>query len=231
MALRVRGETIEEITGAVARHARQNAARRRRRRARSTSSAPAATDIGHLQCLDAGRADRRGLPACRSPSMATAPLRRGPAERCAGRARRQDRPRAGARSSLHCREAGIGFMSAQTHHAAMRHVGPGARRTRHAHDFQSARAARQSGRRQAADCSASSPPSGWSRWRRCCATSAPSASGSSTASDGLDEVTTTGPSYVTALENGAIRSFEISPEEAGLKPASLADLKGGDAGA
>jgi anthranilate phosphoribosyltransferase len=48
-------------------------------------------------------------------------------------------------------------------------------------------------------------------------------------SDGLDEVTTTGPTFVTALESGAIRSFEIVPEEAGLKRARLDDLKGGDA--
>jgi anthranilate phosphoribosyltransferase len=47
--------------------------------------------------------------------------------------------------------------------------------------------------------------------------------------DGLDEVTITGPTYVTALENGAIRSFIITPEDAGLKRASLEDIKGGDA--
>lgn len=35
-------------------------------------------------------------------------------------------------------------------------------------------------------------------------------------SDGLDEITLTGPTFVAALENGNIRSFEISPEDAGL---------------
>src|SRR5262249_1394305 len=35
-------------------------------------------------------------------------------------------------------------------------------------------------------------------------------------SDGLDEITTSGPTSVTALENGAIRSFEISPQDGGL---------------
>ena len=35
-------------------------------------------------------------------------------------------------------------------------------------------------------------------------------------SDGLDEITTSGPTSVAALEDGAIRSFEISPEEVGL---------------
>ena len=47
-------------------------------------------------------------------------------------------------------------------------------------------------------------------------------------SDGLDELTTTGPSYVAALENGQIRSFEITPADAGLELAQPVDLLGGD---
>lgn len=46
--------------------------------------------------------------------------------------------------------------------------------------------------------------------------------------DGLDELTTTGPSYVSCLENGKVTSFEVSPEDAGIKPANPEDLKGGD---
>jgi anthranilate phosphoribosyltransferase len=45
--------------------------------------------------------------------------------------------------------------------------------------------------------------------------------------DGLDEATTTGPTYVTALDDGSICSFEIAPEDAGISRASLADLAGG----
>ena len=48
-------------------------------------------------------------------------------------------------------EAGIGFMFAPAHHPAMKNVGADARRARHPHDLQSARAALQSGRRQAPD--------------------------------------------------------------------------------
>jgi anthranilate phosphoribosyltransferase len=48
-------------------------------------------------------------------------------------------------------------------------------------------------------------------------------------SDGLDEITLTGPTYVASLENGSIRTFEVSPEEAGLPPAAGEALKGGDA--
>ncbi|MDJ0683421.1 MAG: anthranilate phosphoribosyltransferase [Alphaproteobacteria bacterium] len=46
--------------------------------------------------------------------------------------------------------------------------------------------------------------------------------------DGLDELSTTGASQVAALENGAVRTFEVTPEDAGLPRATLADLKGGE---
>jgi len=48
-------------------------------------------------------------------------------------------------------------------------------------------------------------------------------------SDGLDEITTSGPSYIAALENGVVRSFEINPEDAGIARAKPEALKGGDA--
>jgi anthranilate phosphoribosyltransferase len=47
-------------------------------------------------------------------------------------------------------------------------------------------------------------------------------------SDGLDEITTTGPTSVAALENGQIRTFEVTPEEAGLPRSQPGALKGGD---
>jgi len=48
-------------------------------------------------------------------------------------------------------------------------------------------------------------------------------------SDGLDELTTTGNSYVSALENGIVTNFQISPSDAGIPIANPEDLKGGDA--
>ena len=48
-------------------------------------------------------------------------------------------------------------------------------------------------------------------------------------SDGLDEITTSGPTSVTALEDGVIRNFEISPEEVGLREVKPEALRGGDA--
>jgi anthranilate phosphoribosyltransferase len=47
-------------------------------------------------------------------------------------------------------------------------------------------------------------------------------------SDGLDEITTTGPTHVVALENGTIRRFTVTPEEVGLTTARPEDLKGAD---
>ncbi|WP_237216938.1 anthranilate phosphoribosyltransferase [Falsiroseomonas oryziterrae] len=45
---------------------------------------------------------------------------------------------------------------------------------------------------------------------------------------GLDELTLAGPSQVVELSGGAIRAFEVTPEEAGLPRAPVEALKGGD---
>ena len=48
-------------------------------------------------------------------------------------------------------------------------------------------------------------------------------------SDGLDEMTTTGSTSVAELKDGVITEFSISPNDAGLTVASPEDLLGGDA--
>ncbi|HWV44293.1 anthranilate phosphoribosyltransferase, partial [Pseudorhodoplanes sp.] len=48
-------------------------------------------------------------------------------------------------------------------------------------------------------------------------------------SDGLDEITTSGPTAVAALEKGKIRTFEIAPSDIGLEVAKPEALRGGDA--
>jgi anthranilate phosphoribosyltransferase len=45
---------------------------------------------------------------------------------------------------------------------------------------------------------------------------------------GMDELTTAGVSTVAEFKDGAVRSFEVAPEDAGLPRASLDDLKGGE---
>ena len=47
-------------------------------------------------------------------------------------------------------------------------------------------------------------------------------------SDGFDELTTTGVSYVAELDDGNIKTYEISPEKLGLKLSNFDDLIGGD---
>jgi len=123
-------------------------------------------------------------------------------------------------------EAGVGFMFAPNHHAAMRHVGP----TRV-----------ELGTRTIFNLLGPlSNPAGVKRqlvgvfspqWveplahvlRQLGAEKAWVVHG-----DGLDEMTTTGVTRVAALEDGDVKIFEITPEEVGLPQASAADLKGGD---
>jgi anthranilate phosphoribosyltransferase len=47
--------------------------------------------------------------------------------------------------------------------------------------------------------------------------------------DGLDEITITGPTRVAEARDGSVRTYEVDPEEFGLKRAALADISGGDA--
>jgi anthranilate phosphoribosyltransferase len=46
-------------------------------------------------------------------------------------------------------------------------------------------------------------------------------------SDGLDEITTTGATHVCEFKGGQVRSFEVTPEDAGLRRAKLDELRGG----
>jgi len=48
-------------------------------------------------------------------------------------------------------------------------------------------------------------------------------------SDGLDEITTSGPTFVAALDKGSVRTFEIAPEPLGLTRVKAEALRGGDA--
>ncbi len=47
-------------------------------------------------------------------------------------------------------------------------------------------------------------------------------------SDGLDEITTTGPTKVVSLDHGRIESLTIAPEDVGLARARPEDLRGGE---
>jgi anthranilate phosphoribosyltransferase len=125
-------------------------------------------------------------------------------------------------------QAGIGFMMAPMHHSAMKHVGP----TR-----------AELGTRTIFNLLGPlSNPAGVSRqlvgvfaqqWVEPLAYALKKLGSEKVwivhGSDGLDELTTTGPSHVAELRDGAISTFTIAPTDADLPLASPEDLKGGDA--
>jgi anthranilate phosphoribosyltransferase len=47
--------------------------------------------------------------------------------------------------------------------------------------------------------------------------------------DGLDEITITGPTRVAEARDGSVRTYEVDPEEFDMKRAALADIAGGNA--
>jgi anthranilate phosphoribosyltransferase len=49
--------------------------------------------------------------------------------------------------------------------------------------------------------------------------------------DGLDEITITGPTRIAEVREGTVRSYEITPEEFGMKRGTLHDISGGDSAA
>jgi anthranilate phosphoribosyltransferase len=127
-------------------------------------------------------------------------------------------------------EAGVGFMFAPTHHASMRHVAP---------------VRTELGTRTIFNLLGPlSNPAGVKRqligafsetWLepmvKVLATLGSTRVWAVHGSDGLDEITTTGATSVAELKNGRVTSFEIEPERFGLFRATPDLLKGGDGAA
>ena len=125
------------------------------------------------------------------------------------------------------RDAGIGFMFAIAHHPAMKHVGPtrvelGTRTMFNLLGPQSNPAGARRYLLGVFDRKWVEPVAAALLANR--AVSAWVVHGA----DGIDELSTTGPSFVASIKGGDLRSFEITPEDAGLPRATLADLKGAD---
>jgi anthranilate phosphoribosyltransferase len=226
MALRVRGETVDEITGAV------TAMRGKMLR---VEAPPEAIDIvgtggdGHgsynVSTLATLIVTAAGVPVAKHGNRAASSLSGASDVLTALGVKVGLGP---AEVSACIAKCGVGFMWAPTHHGAMRHVG--AVRT-------------ELGTRTIFNLLGPlSNPAGVKRqllgvfsdqWLEPLALVLRNLGSERVwlvnGSDGLDELTTTGPSKVVALENGTIRSFEIRPEDLGLARATLQDLKGGDA--
>jgi anthranilate phosphoribosyltransferase len=124
------------------------------------------------------------------------------------------------------KEAGIGFMFAVSHHPAMKHVGPARQElgTRTLFNLLGPQSNPAGVRRYMLgvyDRQWAEPVAAALLANR--ATDAWVVSGS----DGLDEITTTGPTFVAQIKAGNLTSFEIIPDEAGIPRARPEDFKGG----
>jgi anthranilate phosphoribosyltransferase len=226
MALRVRGETTDEIAGAVA---------SMRARMAPVEAPPGAMDIVgtggdaagtyNISTCAAFVVAGAGVPVAKHGNRALS-SRSGSADVLKELGVNID---IGPRRIADCiREAGIGFMFAPAHHPAMRHVGPSRVElgTRTIFNLLGPLCNPASVRRYMLGVFAP-------HWIEPVA-EALRALGAESAwvvhgSDGLDEVTTTGATYVAELKAGHVRVFEVHPEELGLEEARPDTLKGGTA--
>ena len=226
MALRVRGETVDEITG--------GAQAMRARALRIDAPAGAidtcgtggdATGTFNISTAAALVVAGCGVPVAKHGNRALS-SRSGSADLLAALGVTIDADMALVREALW--EAGIGFLMAPRHHGAMRHVGPTRVElgTRTVFNLLGPLSNPADARRQV--IGVFDP-----KW------AAPMAEvlrnlGSEHVwvvhgGDGADELTTTGPSAVVEFDGSAIRRFEVTPEDAGLPRAQPEDLQGGDA--
>src|SRR5579885_1023812 len=223
MALRVRGETVDEITGAVT--------VMRAKMLRVTAPKDAIDIVGdasgsfNISTCAAFIVAGCGVPVAKHGNRALS-SRAGAADVLGALGVRIDLTP--AQISRCISEAGIGFMFAPAHHPAMKNVGP----TRV-----------ELGTRTIFNLLGPlSNPAGVTRqmigafsrqWIEPMAQVLGNLGAEAAwvvhGSDGLDEITTSGPTSVAALERGKVRLFEITPDEAGLPRAKPEALRGGDA--
>ena len=226
MALRVRGETVDEITGAV------TAMREKMLRVAAPPDAIDVVGTGgdasgsfNISTCAALIVAGAGVAVAKHGNRALS-SRSGAADVLAALGVNIELTPQGVTRCI--KEAGIGFMFAPAHHPAMKNVGP----TRV-----------ELGTRTIFNLLGPlSNPAGVTRqmvgvfsrqWIEPLALVLKNLGSESVwvvhGSDGLDEITTAGPTYVAALENGAVRTFEITPEELGLKRVKPEALRGGSA--
>jgi anthranilate phosphoribosyltransferase len=226
MALRVRGETVDEITGA---------AIAMRSRMLRVNTLPDAIDIVgtggdnsgsyNVSTLAALITAACGVPVAKHGNRA-ASSKSGTADVLTALGVKVGLDPAGVARCV--AKANVGFMFAPTHHASMRHVAPVRVElgTRTIFNLLGPLCNPAGVKRQVLGVFSRS-------WVEPLA-HVMKTLGSETVwvvhgSDGLDELTTTGETYVSALENGMVRNFTITPEEFGLKRGAHDGLKGGEA--
>ena len=226
MALRVRGETVEEITGAVT---------AMRAKMLPVAAPPDAIDVVgtggdgsgsyNVSTLAALIVAGCGVPVAKHGNRA-ASSKSGTADTLAALGVKIGVPPALVERCI--REAGIGFMLAPTHHAAMRHVGPTRAElgTRTIFNLLGPLANPAGVKRQLVGVFSAA-------WLTPMAEVLRNLGSERVwithGADGLDEMSTTGTTRIVELKDGAIRAFEIAPEDVGFTRVDLAALKGGDA--
>jgi anthranilate phosphoribosyltransferase len=226
MALRVRGETVDEITGAVA------AMRAKMLRVKAPPDAIDVVGTGgdasgsfNISTCAALIVAGAGVPVAKHGNRALS-SRSGAADVLAALGVNIDlTPERIARCIS---EAGIGFMFAPAHHPAMKNVGPTRVElaTRTIFNLLGPLSNPAGVRRQMVGV--------FSRqWTEPLAQVLKNLGAERAwvvhGSDGLDEITTAGPTTVSALEDGEVRNFEIAPEDVGLARVKPEALRGGDA--
>ncbi|AZO68303.1 MAG: anthranilate phosphoribosyltransferase [Mesorhizobium sp.] len=225
MALRVRGETVSEISGAVA--------TMRAKMLRVDAPADAIDIVGtggdnshsvNISTASAFVVAACGVPVAKHGNRGLS-SQTGAADVLTALGVKIDIPPETISRCIH--DAGVGFMFAPAHHPAMKHVGP----TRV-----------ELGTRTIFNLLGPlSNPAGVSRqmvgvflpeWIMPVAETL-KALGAEHAwvahGDGYDEITTTGETQVAELVGGEIRSFTLTPEAVGLKRHTKDELRGGDA--
>lgn len=225
MALRVRGESVAEITGAVSimrdKMLRVEAPGHAIDIVGTGGDASGSYNVSTCAALVAAGA---GLTVAKHGNRALT-SKSGAADSLMALGVQLDLKPGGIEACIN--DAGIGFMFAPAHHSAMRHVGPARVElgTRTIFNLLGPLSNPASVKRQL--LGVFDP-----RWLQPLAEVLREL-GSETVwvvhGDGLDEMTTTGVTRIAALENGTIRQFEITPEEFGLERVSMDKLKGGDA--
>ncbi|MDP7668313.1 MAG: anthranilate phosphoribosyltransferase [Rhodospirillales bacterium] len=226
MALRVRGETVEEITGAV---------RIMRAKAVAVSAPAGAIDVVgtggdasgtyNISTAAAIVVASCGVPVAKHGNRALS-SQSGAADVLVALGVNIDADVAVVERAI--REAGMGFMMAPRHHSAMRHVaGPRAELgTRTIFNLLGPLSNPAGVKRQFTGAFARE----WIEpMARVLGNLGAERAWVVHGSDGLDEMTTTGASYVAELSDGHVRTFEVSPADAGLPVARPEDLKGGAA--
>ncbi|GAB4230953.1 MAG: anthranilate phosphoribosyltransferase [Methyloligellaceae bacterium] len=226
MALRVRGETVEEITGA---------ARTMRAKATPVEAPEDAVDTCgtggdakgtyNISTCTAFIVAGAGVPVAKHGNRSVS-SKSGSADVLAALGVNLDIP---PETVARCiREAGVGFMFAPAHHSAMRHVAPVRAELgiRTIFNLLGPLANPAGVRRQVIGV--------FSRdWvvplAEVCEQLGSEHVWVVHGSDGLDELTTTGPTFVAELRDGRISSYEVVPADAGLPQAAPADLLGDDA--